>query len=100
MAWVEAGGYGFDEFQQNVSGSAAWALGQSPGAAIKTGNLAAGPLSPKKQTATFEIEVSVGGHKTRTSDWVAQFMTRFDMWHRSLPWLRVAPNAIITVTLT
>ena len=27
-------------------------------------------------------------------------MTRFDMWNRALPWLRVAPNAIITVVLT
>ena len=34
-AWVEAGGYGFDEFQQNQARSAGWSLGVSPGVGIQ-----------------------------------------------------------------
>ncbi|HEY2577122.1 MAG TPA: hypothetical protein VGI74_12530, partial [Streptosporangiaceae bacterium] len=100
-AWVEAGGYGFDEFQQNKSRAAGSSLGISPGVGINTGDRADdNPFSPKKQTANFDIEPSVSTSKTRTSDAITQTMSRFDMWNRSLQWLRVSPNAIITVTLT
>jgi hypothetical protein len=100
-AWVEGGGYGFDEFQQNKSRAAGSALGAAGGVGVNTGDRSdSNPLSPKKQTANFDIQPSFGTSKTRTSDAVAQYMSRFDMWNRSLQWLRVSPNAIITVTLT
>ena len=68
-AWVEAGGYGFDEFQQNQARSAGWSLGVSPGVGFNTGNRAESkPLSRDKQTATLDVEPSLGSRKTRTSD--------------------------------
>src|ERR1700721_1604043 len=100
-AWVEAGGYQFREDQQSQARSAGWSLGLAPGVAINTGNRAdLNQLSPSKQVASIDIEPSAGSRQTRTSDAVTQTMTRFDMLHRALPWLRASPDAIITLTLT
>ena len=99
--WVEAGGYQFQEDQQNQAGSAGWSLGMAAGVQLNTGNRAdQNPLSPKKHVAAIDVEPSAGSTKTRTNDAVVQNMTRFDMLNRALPWLRVSPNAIVTVILT
>jgi hypothetical protein len=99
--WVEAGSYDFEEFQQNLARTIGWSLGVNAGAGANTGHLDdTNPASSGKRIAGAALEPSVGSRLTRATDAVQQSMTRFDMVNRAGPWLRVAPDAIVTITLT
>ncbi len=91
-AWDEAVQYGFDEQEQHRSRTGGWALGATGGAAFNTGN------SPS--AADFAVDLSFGSREQRWSNAIQQTMTKVDALNRALSWLRVSPDALITVTLT
>ena len=94
--WDEAVKYEFDEQEQHRSRTGGWALGADGGAAFNTGK--AGPSSPSG--GDFAIDVSFGSRQQRSGNAIQQTMTKVDAINRTLSWLRVAPDAVITVTLT
>ncbi len=94
--WDEGVGYGFDEAGQALSREAGWSFGLTGGAAIRTGNLHhATPPAPN--VASFSLSASVGTSEERSGTAVQQHLTKGEAVHRALSWLRVSPDAKITV---
>ncbi len=94
--WDEGVAYGFDETGQGVSRNAGWSFGATGGAGFRAGNVH--HATPPAPTVTdFSISAAVGTHEERSATAVQQHLMKGEALHRALSWLRVSPDATITV---
>ncbi len=97
--WDEGVDSTFNEQGRQRSRGHAGALGATGGAGWRSGDQhRADPPAPN--ITDFVASVDAGGSAERSSSAIQQTMPRVDALNRALSWLRVSPDALITVTLT
>ncbi|MDT5028831.1 MAG: hypothetical protein QOE61_5257, partial [Micromonosporaceae bacterium] len=93
--------YKFLDLQRNLSRTAGISLNLTGGGAFNAGDLQVkDPVSPRRQAVGGSLAASLARHGGMSEHGGGQSLTHMDAGWRTIPWLRVSPDAIITLTLT
>ena len=101
-AWDEGTSNVFAEMQRNRSSTSGLSLlNLAMGGQLNTGDLSVeDPVSPARRTLTGMLDPAFGRTRTKSAGGTLQAMPHLEAMNRSLPWMRAAVDATVTVTYT